>query len=251
MITDLIAMQPKVGTHVNQCSASSFTCIDCSRQFDQTTVHSHTQCVTEHEKYAKGATKPGGFAEKGFYAKSDTNSGEDVGMQAVDEVTGAQFLSTFAPWKCSICNVTCTSRETLLGHAQGAKHKRRSKAALGATIENGMDNGDDGNPHTTEQNGHSKVDKENNNADKQDDPETKLDEGQVSKDVKKDKKVKWKSLAISQLKRSNGEMKIKKLIAAIKAASGDAGAESDYVLRRLKKAKKLEFDGKIIRLKSN
>jgi cell growth-regulating nucleolar protein len=251
MTTDLIAMQPKVGTHMNQCSASSFTCIDCSRQFDQTTVHSHTQCVTEHEKYAKGATKPGGFAEKGFYAKSDTQSGEDVGRLAVDEVTGAQFLSTIAPWKCSVCNVTCTSRETLLGHAQGSKHKRRSKAALGATIENGKDNGDAGNPHSTEQNGHSKGDKENNNADKQADPGGKLDEGQISKDVEKDKKVKWKSLAISHLKRSNGEMKIKKLIAAIKAASDDAGAESDYVLRRLKKAKKLEFDGKIIRLKSN
>lgn len=249
---DLIAMQPKVGTHVNQCSASSFTCIDCSRQFDQTTVHSHTQCVTEHEKYAKGATKPGGFAEKGFYAKSDTQSGEDVGMQAADEVTGAQFLSTFAPWKCSVCNVTCTSRETLLGHAQGAKHKRRSKAALGATIENGNEKIENAKrPHKTEHNGHSQADKETKNADKQDIPEAKLDKRPVSKDVKNDKKVKWKSLAISQLKRSNGEMKIKKLIAAIKAASDESDAESDYVLRKLKKAKKLEFNGKIVRLKSN
>lgn len=38
---------------------------------------------------------------------------------------GTQFLSKRAPWKCSVCNVTCTSEETLLGHAAGAKHKRR------------------------------------------------------------------------------------------------------------------------------
>lgn len=29
------------------------------------------------------------------------------------------------PWTCSVCRVTCTSQETLLGHAAGAKHKRR------------------------------------------------------------------------------------------------------------------------------
>ena len=44
--------------------AYTFTCIDCSRSFDIHTVNSHTSCVTEHEKYALGATKAGGYAEK-------------------------------------------------------------------------------------------------------------------------------------------------------------------------------------------
>jgi hypothetical protein len=31
-------------------------------------LQGHTQCVTEHEKYALGATKPGGYAAGGFAA---------------------------------------------------------------------------------------------------------------------------------------------------------------------------------------
>lgn len=42
---------------------------------------------------------------------------------------GTEFLTTLPPWKCTICNVTCTSQDTLLGHAAGAKHKRRVRAA--------------------------------------------------------------------------------------------------------------------------
>lgn len=187
--------------------------------------------MTEHDKYAKGATKPGGFAEKGYFAKSDIAkcSEQDASMQNADEVIGEQFLSAFAPWKCSICSVTCTSRETLLGHAQGAKHKRRSKAALGVTVENGKE--DSVHLQTQQNLDQSKTNKENSNVDK------------------KAIKVKWKSLALDQLKRSNGEMKVKKLVAAIKAASNDGDAEKDYILKKLKKSKKLEFDGKMVRLK--
>lgn len=60
--------KPKLAQHCNGgCSASRFTCIDCSRTFDRHSVQAHNSCVTEHDKYAKGATKPGGFAEKGFF----------------------------------------------------------------------------------------------------------------------------------------------------------------------------------------
>ena len=46
---------------------------------------------------------------------------------------GLEFLATRPPWKCSVCNVTCTSQDALMGHAAGAKHKRRvsSSALLG------------------------------------------------------------------------------------------------------------------------
>ena len=30
-------------------------------------MQGHTSCVTEDQKYAKGATKPGGFASTGFF----------------------------------------------------------------------------------------------------------------------------------------------------------------------------------------
>lgn len=81
----------------------------------------HTTCVTEHEKYALGATKPGGYAAQGF------NHGKAANGSATPstEATGLEFLATRPPWACSVCNVNCTSRETLEGHAAGAKHKRR------------------------------------------------------------------------------------------------------------------------------
>ena len=76
--------------------------------------------MTEHDKYAKGATKPGGFAAAGFYG-----SGKAAAEDGQAAAAGLEFLSSRPPWKCNICNVSCTSRETLLGHATGAKHKRR------------------------------------------------------------------------------------------------------------------------------
>lgn len=44
---------------------------------------------------------------------------------------GLEFLSSRPPWACSLCSVGCTSEETLLSHAQGAKHKRRVRAPAG------------------------------------------------------------------------------------------------------------------------
>ena len=90
----------------------------------ETCPQEHTTCVTEHDKYAKGATKPGGFAASGFYGGGKAAAAQDGPAAAA----GLEFLSTRPPWKCSICNVSCTSRETLLGHASGAKHKRRVSA---------------------------------------------------------------------------------------------------------------------------
>lgn len=81
--------------------------------------------MTEHDKYAKGATKPGGFAAQGFYGSSESAKAE-----APAGPSSLEFLATRPPWKCSVCNVTCTSNETLMGHAAGAKHKRRVSLCL-------------------------------------------------------------------------------------------------------------------------
>merc|ERR1711976_160855 len=85
--------KPKVAQHARSCrSAWSFTCIDCSRTFDANSVHLHTSCVTEHEKYALGATKAGGFAEKGFYTDGNGNSQSSAGSAGAP--AGMEFLAS-------------------------------------------------------------------------------------------------------------------------------------------------------------
>ncbi|EFJ49197.1 hypothetical protein VOLCADRAFT_117335, partial [Volvox carteri f. nagariensis] len=130
--------KPKLVNHYRSCSASRFSCVDCLQSFTRATVNGHTTCVTEHEKYALAATKPGGFAAGGLPANRE--GGSAAGTPA--EPTGLEFLSTRPPWKCSVCNVNCTSRETLMSHGAGVKHKRRARAALAAV--NGGNNGHNG-----------------------------------------------------------------------------------------------------------
>lgn len=86
----------------------------------------HTSCVTEHEKYALAATKPGGKAHGG--AAGGGGGGGGGGGAGTEE--GDAFLATRAPWRCSCCNVTTTSQETLAGHAGGKKHRNKVKATL-------------------------------------------------------------------------------------------------------------------------
>ena len=59
-------------------------------------VQNHTMCVTEHEKYALAATKPGGFAANGVPGGS--GGAPTPGAPAV--ATGLEFLSIRPPWKC-------------------------------------------------------------------------------------------------------------------------------------------------------
>lgn len=242
----ILCLQPKLVQHCGQCRASGFTCIDCSRQFDRRTVQQHTQCVTEHEKYAQGATKPGGFASKGFF-----NDGQQQNTAAPVEggAEGLEFLSTWAPWKCSVCNVTCTSQETLMGHAQGAKHKRRARAATAAR------NGGASNGNGAEANGAAAAAAAGTTTTPKEDEqvETKSDkEEKASNGDKKvsEKKVKWKKVAAAELKKAGKPMKTKKLIAALLANAGGEGVDGDAVLKKLQKSDAFEFEGKIVRLKA-
>lgn len=69
-----------------------------------------------------------------------SNPGPPWPFLATGQAEGLEFLTTRPPWKCTICNVTCTSQDTLMGHAAGAKHKRRVRflAGLGQTaVHNG------------------------------------------------------------------------------------------------------------------
>ena len=49
-----------------------------------TAVQGHTQCVTEHEKYALGATKPGGYAASGFAGEGAAKPGQEGERRSCD-----------------------------------------------------------------------------------------------------------------------------------------------------------------------
>jgi hypothetical protein len=110
------------------------------------TPQSHNTCVTEHEKYALGATKPGGFAAQGFFedksAAPINGVGNGGGAAPGDgEAVGLEFLATSPPWRCNLCNVGATSRETLQTHATGTKHKRRVREGRGCGLRRGAASG--------------------------------------------------------------------------------------------------------------
>ena len=215
---------------MNQCYTSSFTCIDCSRQFDSSSVHGHTQCVTEHDKYAKGATKPGGFAEKGFY-HDETKKDAVVGTNG--SVAGEEFLSKRAPWVCSVCNVTCTSKQTLESHATGTKHIRRVRARLREQA--GGETKEDTPPVPEEQvtpEGHEKKEKKSKK------------KKEIQKNLQK--------LVKKELEKNNGTMKKKKLFKALEAFLQEHNCSEAKAEKHLtKKCDAFTFEGKRIKLSSS
>ena len=123
--------KPKVRGHASQCSASRFSCVDCLQVFDAYTVQQHTSCVTEHEKYALSITKPGQEHLMSAAANKEQGGGGPAGGGG-GAVVGEDFLSKSPPYECACCKVKCTSWETLVGHAQGKKHKSKSRSAYAA-----------------------------------------------------------------------------------------------------------------------
>ena len=129
--------KPALKKHFNNCSASRLSCVDCGAKFDRYTVQLHTKCVTEHEKYALGATKkPGGKANvvSGAStkacgdARTSCSRSSNSSSEEKEKIVGREYLATEAPWMCSCCNVECTGAETLKSHALGKKHKGKQKA---------------------------------------------------------------------------------------------------------------------------
>lgn len=48
----------KLDSHASSCGSQSFSCIDCGVSFRVPQYRSHTQCITEAEKYEKKAPVP-------------------------------------------------------------------------------------------------------------------------------------------------------------------------------------------------
>lgn len=111
--------KPKLPNHFRVCSANKLSCIDCGQTFGQQSVQGHTQCITETEKYGP---KGQGKASNGTPAKPNSSSKQ---KPEVDINVG---LSERAPWFCSLCNTSATSRQTLLLHADGKKHRAKARA---------------------------------------------------------------------------------------------------------------------------
>lgn len=111
--------KPKLLGHFRMCSANKLSCIDCGQVFGQQSVQAHTQCITEMEKYGpKGQVKASANAT--LNPKSDSKAKPEVDINV--------GLSERPPWFCSLCNTSATSRQTLLSHADGKKHRAKARA---------------------------------------------------------------------------------------------------------------------------
>ncbi|KAJ9167988.1 hypothetical protein P3X46_019572 [Hevea brasiliensis] len=111
--------KPKLPNHFRICSANKLSCIDCGEIFGQESVQGHTQCVTEAEKYGP---KGQGKASNGATPKPSKNTKQ---QPDIDINVG---LSERPPWFCSLCNTKATSKQTLLLHADGKKHRSKARA---------------------------------------------------------------------------------------------------------------------------
>ncbi|KAJ6742738.1 CELL GROWTH-REGULATING NUCLEOLAR PROTEIN LYAR [Salix viminalis] len=115
--------KPKLPNHFRMCSATKLSCIDCGETFGKQSVQGHTQCITEAEKYGpKGLGK----ASNGATPKSNKDAKQ---KPDVDINVG---LTERPPWFCSLCNTKATSKQTLLLHADGKKHRAKARAIQAA-----------------------------------------------------------------------------------------------------------------------
>ncbi|GLT61268.1 hypothetical protein SLA2020_339870 [Shorea laevis] len=110
--------KPKLPNHFRTCSASKFSCIDCGQTFGQQNVQGHTQCISEAEKYGP---KGQGKASNGPTAKPNKGSKQQTD---IDINVG---LSERPPW-FFLCNTSATSKQALLLHAEGKKHRAKARA---------------------------------------------------------------------------------------------------------------------------
>ncbi|KAL6974573.1 hypothetical protein U1Q18_028757 [Sarracenia purpurea var. burkii] len=111
--------KPKLPNHFRICSASKLSCIDCGQIFGQQSVQGHTQCITEAEKY--------GPKGQGKVSNSTTAKPNNDAKQKPD-IDVNVGLSECPPWFCSLCNTKATSKQTLLLHAEGKKHRAKARA---------------------------------------------------------------------------------------------------------------------------
>ena len=69
-------------------------------------MQGHTSCVTEDQKYAKGATKPGGFASTGFF-KGGAQVQAAPQQQGGATLTSCSLTASAAPLNMQPSRIFC------------------------------------------------------------------------------------------------------------------------------------------------
>ncbi|EPS63259.1 hypothetical protein M569_11529 [Genlisea aurea] len=269
--------KPKLLNHFRCCSASKLSCIDCSQVFLQEDADSHTQCITEAEKYGpKGQGKASSNGQQNAKPRDNSKQKPDV-----DITVG---LSERPPWFCSLCNTKATSKQTLLLHADGKKHRAKARAHHAAkensTVKaeakdsapeennpeecavippelkadpnfSGMEK--KRNREESEENGITVEGDHDSNADV---PSKKARVGE-KKDEKTDplEKLKWKKLISSALKSNpEGVLKLKKLMKVVAKSVEDLDYKEhktrviEILERKINSSSRFILDGKYVRL---
>uniref|UniRef100_M1B3V4 Cell growth-regulating nucleolar protein n=1 Tax=Solanum tuberosum TaxID=4113 RepID=M1B3V4_SOLTU len=274
--------KPKLANHFRICSAFKLSCIDCGEIFSRQTVETHTQCISEAEKYGP---KGQGKASNGAPVKPSRDAKQ---KPDVDINVG---LSDRPPWFCSLCNTNATSKQTLLLHAEGKKHRAKARAFHAAKqtepADGGVEVSNDNNqkseiPENKAENDNSHLNKKRKDRESENGGaklSAELDNGEViqvekeqetkhkkkakNETVKQDKavvdgsngndskkKIKWKKLITSALKsNSDGVLKLKKLKKIVLKSVNESGmVEDDTIEHKINSSSKFVVDGKYVRL---
>ena len=241
--------KPKLPGHARGCpgGAPAFTCIDCLVTFDRAGAQRHNSCVTEHQKYAEGATKPGGIASRGGGGGGAGAPASGGGGGADGEAVGLEYVTEKAPYRCKLCNVTCTGWDNVLSHAASKKHRNRYKgataaaaAAAGATggASGGAGNGGGAAAGTTSS---APTGRQNSSA----------PGAAAKKPVDRPASVDWCKLTSRILKKS-GPLKKKKLLKKVmkKAGLSESDCAKEWE-RCVTSAGRVSIEGKLVSLVNN
>uniref|UniRef100_A0A6B2LIB8 Zinc finger C2H2 LYAR-type domain-containing protein n=1 Tax=Arcella intermedia TaxID=1963864 RepID=A0A6B2LIB8_9EUKA len=111
--------KPKVKLHLQRCHTNRLSCIDCNQVFDQNTVHQHTQCITEAEKWH------GKFAKKKGNPPANTQNPPKINTTTSTTATQPPSSQAAAPKEATLA----TSAPSDKSLADCKKRKREEEPA--------------------------------------------------------------------------------------------------------------------------
>ncbi|KAL8243065.1 hypothetical protein R6Q59_009323 [Mikania micrantha] len=263
--------KPKLASHFRACSANKLSCIDCGQMFGQQTVQGHTQCITETEKYGpKGQAK----SSNGTPGKPNSSA------KPKPEVDINVGLSDRPPWFCSLCNTSATSKQTLLLHADGKKHRAKARAfhaskqqpkdseapasnteckcVIIQKADMPLNGGSEKELHSpTSVSKKRKLEASENNSELIQDPSSESEKTKKSKENKEDteKKIKWKKIITAALKsNTDGILKMRKLRTQVLKTIQQSGSTIDEnqlvdtLEHKINSSSKFAVNGKYVQL---
>ncbi|KAL8215499.1 hypothetical protein R6Q57_022336 [Mikania cordata] len=263
--------KPKLASHFRACSANKLSCIDCGQMFGQQTVQGHTQCITETEKYGpKGQAK----------SSNGTPGKHSSSAKPKPEVDINVGLSDRPPWFCSLCNTSATSKQTLLLHADGKKHRAKARAFHASkkqpkdseaptpnteckceSIQKAdmpLNGGSEKELHSpTSVSKKRKLEASENNSELIQDPSFESEKTKKSKENKEDieKKIEWKKIITAALKsNTDGVLKMRKLRTQVLKTIQQSGSTIDEnqlvdtLEHKINSSSKFAVNGKYVQL---